>query len=143
MFGRQRRQPQREEELEVDSTLESDIGAVEDLIQSYVKDPSAGPRNQLLAALERLDQQIDASDRYEGSISRSGAWGYSAKGSVIGETNDLPIAEEVPASEFRAQTALIKAAKREVSTPSAASLAELRAANEALAACRDQVRPTQ
>jgi hypothetical protein len=143
MFGRQRRQGDGEEELEVDATLESDLDAVEVLIESYLKDPSAGLREQLLAALERLDQQIAASDSYEGGVARSGAWGYAAKGSVIGETSDVPIAEAVPASEFRAQTALVKAAKREVSSPTTASLAELRAANDALAASRGQVPPAR
>ena len=103
MFGRQRREAHGEEELEVDATLEADLGAVEALIQSYLKDPSAGRREQLVAALERLDQQIAASDSYEGGVSRSAAWGYAGKGSVIGETSDVPIAEAVPASEFRAQ----------------------------------------
>jgi hypothetical protein len=96
-----------------------------------------------LVALEHLDHQIDASDWYEGSIARSGAWGYPGKGSVIGETGDVPIVEEVPGGEFQAQIALIKAAKREISNPNAASLAILRAANEALAACRGQAPPAQ
>jgi hypothetical protein len=143
MFGRQRRQNRGDEEVDVDATLESDLSGVESLIESYLKDPSVDLRNQLLAALEHLDEQIDASDRYKGSISRSGAWGYSAKGSVIGETSDVPIVEEVAGSEFRTQAALIKAAKQEVTTPTADSLAQLRAANEDLAACRSQVPPAQ
>ncbi len=141
MFGSQRHRAHQEQELAVDATLESDLVGVEALIEAYLKDPSVGPRTQLLAALEHLDQHIDASDRYEGSIARSGAWGYASKGSVIGETSDTPIVEEVPGGEFQAQTVLIKAAKREVSTPSAASLAELRAANEGLAAYRGQASP--
>ncbi len=141
MFGSQRRRAHRSSELAVDATLESDLVDVEGLIKAYLKDPSVGPRKQLLAALEHLDQRIDASDQYEGSIARSGAWGYASKGSVIGETSDAPIVEEVPGGEFQAQTILIKAAKREVSTPSAASLAELRSADDALAACRGQVPP--
>jgi hypothetical protein len=143
MFGRQKRQAHGGEEVDVDAALEQHLGAVESSTESYLKDPSTGLRSQLLAALERLDQQIDASDRYGASIYQSGAWGYSAKGSVIGETSDVPTVEEVPGSEFRAQTALIRAAKREVSAPTPASLAELRAAQEALAACRGQVPPAQ
>jgi hypothetical protein len=138
MLRRQRRQAHQEQDLAVDATLESDLFGVEALIEAYLKDPSPGRRSELFAALEHLDLQIDASDRYEGSIDRSGAWGYGAKGSVIGETSDVPIVEEVPEGEFQAQTALIKAAKREVSTPGPGSLAQLRAANEALAACRGQ-----
>ncbi len=74
MFGSQRRRDQ-VQELAVDATLESDLVGVEGLIEAYLKDPSVGPRKKLLAALEHLDQDIDASDRYEGSIARSGAWG--------------------------------------------------------------------
>ena len=143
MSGRKKRQAHGNEEVDVDATLELHLGAVESSIASYVKDPSTGLRSQLLAALERLDQQIDASDLYEASISHSGAWGYSAKGSVIGETSDVPTVEEVPGSEFRAQTALIRAAKREVSAPTPDSLAELREAQDALAACRGRIPPAQ
>jgi len=136
MFGRHKHQSDEDEEVSVDAALELDLGTVEHSIEAYLRDPSVGLRNELLTVLERLDQQIDRSDAYESSIIGSAAFGFSAKGSVIGETSSASPAEDIPESLLRAQTVLIKAAKREVMAPTPDTFADLRAANQALSAER-------
>jgi len=132
MFGHEDGQ----DEIAVDISLASDLHAVEASVASYVKDPSAAARNQLLVALEALDERINQSDAYESSVAGSGALGFSSKGSVVGETSAASIAEEIPEAEWQAQTILIRAAKQEVTTPSPDHLAALSAAHQALAAAR-------
>lgn len=143
MFGRQRHRVGHDEEIAVDAALELDLGAVEASIEAYLENPSARLRDEVLAALEVLDQQIDQSDAYGSSIVGSGAFGYSTKGSVIGETSSASATEEIPGAELRAQSALIKAAKQEVSAPSPVTLTELRAAHQALAEVRGQESPAE
>ncbi len=138
MFGRQKHQTDEDEEVSVDANLELDLGTVEQSIEAYLKDPSVDLRNELLAVLQRLDQQIDRSDTYESSIIGSAAFGYSTKGSVIGETSSASPAEDIPESVLRAQTVLIKAAKREVTAPTRDTLADLRAADQALSVERSK-----
>ena len=113
----------------MDAALELDLGTVEGSIEAYLEDPSVARRIELLAVLERLDQQIDDSDAYESSVIGSAAFGYLGKGSVIGETSSNSAAEEVPESVLRAQTVLVKAAKREVAAPTPDTFADLRVAH--------------
>jgi hypothetical protein len=127
-----------EDGVAVDVTLESDLASAEEAIEAYLAGPSADRRNHLVAELERLDRHIDDSDAYESSVIGSGAVGFSSKGAVIGETSSASVAEEVPESVLRAQTALIKAAKREVAAPTAGTLADLRAAALDLSAARSR-----
>jgi hypothetical protein len=138
MFGRRQQQGDENEEIAVDATLESDLASVEQWIDVYLKDPSVDSRNTLLGVLERLDNQIDLSDAYENSAIGSAAFGYSSKGSVIGETSSASAAEDIPESVLRAQTILIKAAKREVTAPTPETLADLRAASQAFSAERNK-----
>ena len=142
MFRRQRQEADEDEDVAVAAALEFDIGSVEESIEAYLKDPSVTLRKQLLVGLERLDQQIDNSDAYESSVIGSAAIGYSDKGSVIGETSGHSAAEEVPESVLRAQTALVKAAKREVNAPTPDTLADLTAAHHALVAALNMEPPT-
>ena len=122
----------------MDASLELDIETLEESIGAYLKNPSVDLCNELLAVLERLDQQIANSDAYEASVIGSGAVGYSTKGSVFGETSSTSPVEEIPESLLRAQMLVIKAAKREVTAPTSKTLANLRAANKALSAARSQ-----
>ena len=142
MFRRDKKQPGPDEEVAVDLTLEMDLDAVQQWIETYLQHPTAAMRNQLLSVLEQLDVQIDRSDAYEGSISGSAAFGYSPKGSVIGETSSASTAEQIPGPVLLAQTVLIKAAKREVTKPTPQTLSELWAANLALTNARSEDQPT-
>jgi hypothetical protein len=130
------------DEVAVDTTLELDLGAVEDSVESYLTDQSATSRQQLVTSLAGLDQQIERSDAYEGSVIGSGAVGSSTKGSIIGETSSFSAAQEIPEAELRAQMGLVKAAKDEVTAPTPETLTQLRAAREVLAALRGQAPPT-
>jgi hypothetical protein len=143
MFRRDNDQSEEDREVAVDVTLEQDLRAAEESIDAYLGEPSAERRHQLLAVLQQLDQQIDLSDDYQRGIIGSAAVGYASKGSVFGETSSASAAEEVPQAELVAQIALIKAAKREVTTPTPATLADLRAANQALAAARGGPAPAR
>ncbi len=138
MFGHEDEQ----DEVAVDAGLASDLDVVEVSIAAYLKDPSSTLRNQLLVALEALDERINQSDAYEGSVVGSGALGFSSKGSVVGETSAASVAEEIPESEWQAQTVLVRAAKQEVTTPTSDHLAALSAAQQALAAARSSPPPT-
>lgn len=138
MLGREKHQTGEDEDVAVDAALELDIETVEKSIEAYLKSPSVNLRNDLLAVLERLDQQIANSDAYEASVIGSGAVGYSTKGSVFGETSSDSPVEEVPESVLRAQMLVIKAAKREVTAPTPDTLVDLRVANQALSAARSQ-----
>ncbi len=130
-----------QDEVAVDAALASDLTAVEEAVSAYVRDPSDDLRNQLLLALEALDEQINQSDAYESSVIGSGALGFSSKGSVVGETSAASAAEEIPEAELQAQTVLIRAAKQEVTTPSPEHLAALEAAQGRLAARRSSPPP--
>ena len=138
MLGREK-----DDEVAVDATLELSLGTVEEATDAYLQDPSSSLRTQLLAVLESLDQVIDSSDAYESSSIGSAAFGYSTKGTVIGETSSGSAAEEIPGAELRAQMVLIKAAKDDVRAPSSDTLSALRAASHALAVVRGQGPPAR
>jgi hypothetical protein len=137
VFGHREKHPRTEEQaLSVDVELEHDIGGVEHAIGTYLRSPSDSLRDDLLAALQRLDDQIDFSDAFDRNVTGSGAFGFATTFSVVGETSSNPMAGEVPGTEFRAQAALVKAAKKEVAAPTPDTLAGLRAAGVALDAVR-------
>jgi hypothetical protein len=142
MFRPDNDQSEGDREVAVDVTLEQDVRAAEESIDAYLGEPSAERRHQLLEVLQQLDHQIDLSDDYQSGIIGSAAVGYASKGSVFGETSSASAAEEVPQAELVAQIALIKAAKREVTAPTPATLADLRAASQALATARGGSTPT-
>jgi hypothetical protein len=130
-----------QDEVAIDAALASDLAAAEEAVSAYLRDPSDGLRNQLLLALEALDEQINQSDAYESSVVGSGALGLASKGSVVGETSAASAAEEIPEAELQAQTVLIRAAKQEVTTPSAEHLAALEAAQRRVSAIRSSPPP--
>jgi len=123
-------------DADVDVHLEQDITMVEQATEAFLGDPSERQRQVLLSALESLDRRTAASDAYEENVVGSAAFGFSSKGSVIGETGVNPIAEVVPASVLRAQIDLVKAAKVAVTVPGPSGLEALRAARAALASAQ-------
>jgi hypothetical protein len=139
MFGRHKKQAGGEgQHVRVDATLESDVARVEQSVTDYLKDPSDVTRRSLRATLEKLDDQTNASDAYEGSVIGSGAVGYASKGDVLGETSIDSVVDEVPSAELRAQVMLVNAAKDEVRGPTAQTFAALQSADAALAGARDR-----
>jgi hypothetical protein len=136
MLGDRHQDRKTEEPLTVDANLEQDLFSVERCVQAYLEDGTEHRRQELLTALEQLDDQTQSSDAFSENVLGSGALGYATKFSVIGETNTNPIAEEVPAAVFQAQIALVKAAKVAVAGQTVGGLAELHEANSALAGAR-------
>jgi len=123
-----------DQEVDVEVHLEHDITVVQQAADAYLSNPSQELRQQLLASLEALDRQTAAADAYDASFVGSAIFGYSPKGSVIGETSRNPIAEEVPGSVFRAQIDLVKAAKAAVTEPGPKTFDTLRTTSLSLAA---------
>jgi len=124
--------PDGSSEAPVDATLEMDIRHVEQAVDEYLSSPGDVQREELVAQLAALDDQISKSDFYESSIFGSGILGLASKGTVIGETSGEPFVEEVPTAEFRAQIALVRAAKLEVEAPTPETMEVLRAARQDL-----------
>jgi len=131
--GRERPDAQ---DIAVEVRLEQDITMVQHATDAYLGDPVERQRQKLLSALESLDRRTAASDAYEASVVDSAVYGFTAKGSVIGETSRNPIAEKLPTSVLRAQIALVKAARSAVTDGGPATLDALRAANAELASLR-------
>jgi hypothetical protein len=130
MFRRRaKEQPDHEEEVDVDVTLERDISLVEQAVDSYLKNPNESLRKDLLAVLEELDDQIAQGDDYHGRLEFPFAAPVST---VVGATNPSSVGEQMPSAEFQAQVTLVKAAKNAVTRLTPDSLGELRAASEAL-----------
>ncbi len=132
MFGRRAKgQAETEQEVEVDVSLELDISVVEQAIDNYLQYPNESLRKDLLAALEELDGQLAEGDAYHARLRM-----VVPESAVIGATSNSSVGEEMPATKFQAQVALVKAAKRAVTQLTSDTLADLQECNEALAAWR-------
>jgi hypothetical protein len=110
MFGRRRREAP-DTTAQVDVHLEWDVDAVRQTVIDFLQDPSDSSRQALLAALKRLDSQIDLGDAYSESVLDSSFFGQAPKGTILGETSSHSMAEEVPDAVLRAQILLVRAAK--------------------------------
>jgi hypothetical protein len=132
MFGRRAdRRHEDDSEVEVEVHLEQDIQTVQEATDAFLSNPDEPHRQQLLAALETLDDLTEASDAYEARVV-SAAFGLS-RTVVLGETDAHPVAEDLRASVLRSQADLVKAAKAAVTSPGPSGLEELRAASSKLA----------
>jgi hypothetical protein len=124
------------EELAVDVTFEDDLRQVEEAVAAYLERPDDDRRTELLAFLERLDDQIAQSEAFDTNSAFAFGFGAAPRVAVVGETTDSPVVEEVVPAEFQAQTTLVRAAKAEVREPSPAALEALRSASADLQAVR-------
>jgi hypothetical protein len=132
MFGRGTEgQPDPEQQVEVDVTLEQDISIVEQAVENYLQNPNDSLRKDLLDALEELDNQLADGDAYHAQVRI-----VAPESTIVGATSNTSIGEELPATEFQAQVALVKAAKTAVIRVTTETLTDLRAASEALAEWR-------
>ena len=133
MFGRHadRARPD-DQDVDVDVHLEHDITVVQQAADAYLNNPSQVVRQELLAALEALDRQTAAADAYQSNLGGSAVFGFTPKGSVIGETGQYPLAEELPGSVLRAQVTLVKAARAAVTGPGPTTFDALRTASLSL-----------
>lgn len=120
----------------VDATLQRDLRLVESAVDAYVEQQSAERLRELEDALARLDARTADSDAWIAGVTNTASWGIDPKGTVIGETGNAPIVEDVPGSVLNAQIELVKAAKEMVRDATPKSLGVLIEARAALDAVR-------
>ncbi|MGD0247386.1 MAG: hypothetical protein ABSB59_44670 [Streptosporangiaceae bacterium] len=122
--------------MAVDVQLENDIRKIEGLVGGYLRSPQdEAARQALLAELDKLDDQTARADAYGNS--KAVLVRYQVPRSwVIGATSDTPTAEDVPGAEFKAQVALVKAAKNAIRDTTAEAQSALQRANDELAEVR-------
>jgi len=137
MFGRRKRGGARQDQvMAVDVHLEDHIRAIEDLVGGYLQNPQdQATRYALAAELDKLDDQTARADAY-GNF-RSVLVRYQVPRSwLIGATSDTSIGEDVPSAEFKAQVALVKAAKNAICDTTAEAQSALQRADDDLAEVR-------
>jgi hypothetical protein len=116
----------------VDATLVQYLRALEGEVDAYLQHPTAEHLKALEEAIARLDAQTADSDAWIAGVTSTASWGVDAKGTVIGETGDFPIAEDVPSAELNAQIELAKAAKQVVQSDTPQTVRALTQARAAL-----------
>jgi hypothetical protein len=120
----------------VDATLQRELRAVERDVDAYLQHQTSEHLHALEEALARLDAQTADSDAWIAGVTNTASWGVDPKGTVIGETGNFPVAEDVPGAEFNAQIELVKAAKQVVQNATPQTLGALQEARAALDALR-------
>jgi hypothetical protein len=129
VFGhREKQPPPRGQELEVDAMLEQNIMSVKVAVDTYLDSPGKDSRTELLTALNRLDDQIARGERFVGPANV----GLLPTSYAVGATSINSAAQEIPSAEFRAQIALVRAAKSAATGPTPETLAGLRRARAIL-----------
>jgi hypothetical protein len=122
--------------MAVDVRLEDSIRGIEGLVGGYLRSPQDEPTRQaLLAELEKLDDQTARADAYNDL--RAVAVRYQVpRSELIGATSGTSTGEDVPGAEFKAQVALVKAAKEAIRNPTTEARSALRRASDELAEVR-------
>ena len=120
----------------VDATLAQYLQKLESEVDAYLQHQTSERRQALEEALARLDAQTAESDAWIAGVTNTASWGVDAKGTVIGETGNFPIAEDVPSAELNAQIELAKAAKQVVQNDTPQTVRALTRARAALDASR-------
>jgi hypothetical protein len=123
-----------ERDVPVDATLVRLLRTVEGEVDAYLQHQTPESLHALEEAIGRLDAQTADSDAWIAGVTDTASWGVDPKGTVIGETGNVPIVEDVPGAELNAQIELVKAAKqvvREATPQSLGALLEARAALDA------------
>jgi hypothetical protein len=136
-FGRRKRGGASQDQvMGVAVQLEDHIRTIEGLVGGYLRSPrDEATRQALVAELEKFDDQTARADAY--SNSRAVLVRYQVPRSwLIGTTSDTSIGEDVPAAEFQAQGALVKAARNAIGDTTAEAQSALRRANDELAEVR-------
>ena len=126
--------------MAVDVQLEDHIRTIEGFVGGCLRSPQdKTTRQTLLAELDNLDDQTARADAY--SNLRSASVRYQVPRSwPIGATSHTSTGEDVPSAEFKAQVALVKAARNAIRDPTAEAQSALQRANDELAEVRRQAR---
>jgi len=136
-FGRRKRGGAGQDQvMAVDIQLEDHLRTIEGLVGGYLRNPQdEATRQALLAELEEFDDQTARADAY--SNFRAVLVRYQVPRSpLIGATSDTSIGEDVPGAEFKAQVALVKAARNAIRDTTAEAQSALRRANDELTEIR-------
>ena len=136
-FGRRKRGgASHDQVMAVDVQLEDHIRKIEDLVSGYLRSSQdEATRQALMAELKRFDDQTARADAY--SNFRSVLVRYQVPRSwLIGASSDTSIGEDVPSAEFKAQVALVKAAKDAIRDTTAEAQSVLQRAVDELAEVR-------
>jgi hypothetical protein len=122
--------------MAVDAQLEDHIRKIEDLVGGYLRSPQdEGTRQALVAELEEFDDQTARADAY-GNFRAVLVRYQVPRSPLIGATSDASIGEDVPGAEFKAQVALVKAARNAIHDTTAEAQSALQRANDELAEVR-------
>ena len=134
--GRKRGGASQDQVMAVDVLLEDHIREIEGLVGGYLRSPQdEATRQALLAELEKFDDQTARADAY--SNFRAVLVRYQVPRSwLIGATSDTSTGEDVPGAEFKAQVALVKAARNAIRDTTAEAQSALQRANDELAEVR-------
>ena len=116
----------------VDATLAQLLRALESEVDAYLQHQTSEHLRALEDAVARLDAQTADSDAWIAGVTNTASWGVDPKGTVIGETGNFPIAEDVPGAELNAQIELVKAAKQVVHDDTPQTVSALTQARAAL-----------
>lgn len=135
--------PRDDRTVEVDEGLEARLVDVETAVVTYLVRITDVSRDHLTSVLHALDSDTSASDAFRSHLNAvatlTGMAGLGTSSlDVIGQTSKFPIVNQVPLPVFQAQVALVRAAKAEISDPSAETLGALESANDGLAAMRSR-----
>ena len=122
--------------MAVDVQLEDRIRTIEGLVGGYLRSPQdEAARQALVAELEKLDDQTARADAY-GDFRAVMVRYQVPRSPLIGATSDTSIGEDVPSAEFKAQVALVKAAKDAIRDTTAEAQSALQRANDELVEVR-------
>ncbi len=133
-FGRRKRDGASQDQvMAVDVQLEDHIREIEGLVAGYLRSPQDEATRQALSAeLDKLDDQTARADAY-GNFKSVLVRYQEPRSWVSGATTDSSTAEDVPSAEFKAQVALMKAAKTAIRDTTAEAQPALQRANDELA----------
>lgn len=115
-------------DLSLDHALVSALERVEQAVGIYLEELAQANLDSLRKILEQLDDLTAASDQWAQSIASAGIWGYGDIHMAIGQTGMTPVIDQEDSSLFKAQVALVQAAKAVVRRPEPNTVETLRKA---------------
>ena len=122
--------------MAIDVQLEDHIREIEGRVGGYLRSPQdQAARQALLAELDKLDDQTARADAY-GNFKAVLVRYQVPRSPVIGATSAASTAQDVPSAEFKAQVALVKAARNAIRDPTAEAQSALQRAHDELAEVR-------
>jgi hypothetical protein len=122
-----------------DYSLEDELDCLDQAVEVYLQCLTAKMRDELLPMVERLERLIDDIDRVEDSLFESDSLDFVPTLSVLashGSHGSHGMVDLRPSVVYRAQVALVRAAKAEFTDPNHDNLTALHAASGGLILAR-------